>query len=122
MNNISQALLRYSLAALFLWFGWQQLANPSSWAVFLPSWTGYFPIPTEMLIRLNGWLEIIGALFLILGAFTRVVAGILALHLLAIAISIGGSIGVRDGALALACLALALSAPDKWTLDQTIKK
>jgi len=118
MNNASLKILRYAWAALFFWFGFQQLSDPSTWVGFLPVWTGYFPIPGEMLVQLNGWLEIIGALFLLIGAFIRPVAIILSLHLFAIAIAAGGAIGVRDFVLALMGVTLAVADPDDWTLDK----
>lgn len=89
--------------------------------MFLPLWTGYFPIPGEMLIQLNGWMELVLAGTLLLGFYTRFSATILALHLAGIAVSIGGAIGVRDLALATACASLALDVPDAWTLDRRIQ-
>lgn len=121
MNQRSTLLIRYSLTALFLWFGFQQLTDPSSWITFLPSWTGYFPIPGEMLIQLNGWFEIVAATMLGLGIWTRLVAGVLGLHLIGIAASVGGAVGMRDLALGLCTVAITLSHPDAQTLDQRLK-
>ena len=118
MNNLSLKILRYSWVLLFLWFGWQQMINPGAWTAFLPEWTGYFPIPAEMLIQLNGWLEIIGAILLLFGAYIRPVAIILSLHLLGIAITAGGAIGVRDFILAMMALSLAVAEPDDWAIDK----
>lgn len=112
-----QGMLRYAFALLFFWFGFAQLTDATSWIIFLPEWTGYFPIPAEMLVRINGLFEICAAVLLTLGVYTRVIAGFLALHLLGIAISIGGATGVRDAALAAMGAALALQAPDSLTLD-----
>ena len=113
----SGALLRVAYVALFAWFGAQQLLDPSAWVGFLPEWTGYFPIPGEMLVQLNGLLELCLAALLALGVFTRPIAAFLALHLLGIAISAGGATGVRDAGLAAIGIALALNQPDRWTLD-----
>lgn len=121
MSNFSRQILRFSLAMLFLWFGWQQLSSPEAWVFFLPDYVAYFPIPGEMLVQLNGWLEIIAALFLIAGVYTKVIAGLLGLHLLGIALMVGGATGVRDAALAFANFALAFSEPDNWTLDKRSK-
>lgn len=117
MKFSSAILLRWSLVALFVWFGFQQLVSPSDWVGFLPEWTGYFPIPGEMLVQLNGLFELILATLLFIGVYTRVSAALLGVHLLGIAITAGGAIGVRDAALAMATIALALSEPDQWTLD-----
>lgn len=118
MSNLSRQTLRYSLAILFLWFGWQQLSAPEAWVFFLPEYIAYFPIPGEMLVQLNAWPEIIAALFLIAGVYTKAIAWLLGLHLLSIAFFVGGATGVRDAGLAFASFALALSEPDNWTLDK----
>lgn len=120
MSKPSAIIIRWSLAGLYLWFGTQQLLHPSQWTDLLPVWTGYLPVPGEMFISLNGWMEVVlgGALFL--GLYARIAALILGAHLVVIALSVGGSIGVRDFVLALTTLALALSAPDAWTLDTKI--
>lgn len=121
MSTVSRVLLRWSWVALFIWFGTQQLLNPSDWVGFLPEWSGYMPIPGEMLIQLNGWLEICLAVALLFGCFTRLVSALLALHLLGVAITAGGAIGVRDAALSMVGFALALSESDAWTLDQRFR-
>ncbi len=110
-------VVRFGITALFLWFGTQQLFDPNAWTIFLPEWTGYFPIPAEILVRTNGLIEIVLALLLGVGVFTRVSAFLLGVHLAGIAASVGGATGVRDGVLALCTLALALGAPDAYTLD-----
>ncbi len=122
MNLASRIVLRWSFALLFLWFGTQQLMHPEMWVVYLPTWTGYFPMPGEMLVQLNGWTEVILAFLLAIGVFTRAISAFLALHLAGIAISVGGAIGVRDGALAAVGVSLALVEPDNWTLDAKHKK
>ncbi len=112
-----QAVLRYSFALLFFWFGFAQLTDATSWVIYLPEWTGYFPIPGEMLVQINGLLEVCCAFLITLGIYTRVVAGFLALHLFGIAVSVGGATGVRDAALGVMGVALALQTPDALTLD-----
>ncbi len=119
---VGRVLWRWSLVGLFLWFGIQQLVEPSAWLSFLPVWTGYLPIPGEMLIRLNGWLEVCLAIAMLLGVYTRFVSAVLGLHLLGIAVSAGGAIGMRDGVLALGTISVALNEPDAWTLDQRLKQ
>lgn len=115
-------VVRMSAVLLFLWFGVQQLVAPGAWVDFLPAWTGYFPIPGEMLVQLNGLMEVILAVLLALGVSTRLVAAVLGVHLLPIAITVGGAIGVRDAALAVMTLSLCVGMPDAWTMDARAKK
>ncbi|MEK9155076.1 MAG: DoxX family membrane protein [Patescibacteria group bacterium] len=123
MPRISSAVIvRYTLTLLFLWFGTQQLIDPSAWIGFLPEWVGYIPVPAETFVRLNGLMEVVFALLLGIGAYTRIAAAILGLHLLGIAISVGNATGVRDAALALCTLSIALNQPDERTLDARTKK
>lgn len=119
---LTSRILRLSWAILFLWFGAQQLFHSSVWVGFLPQWTGYIPIPGEMLVQINGWLEIIGALFLISGTFIRPIALILALHLFMIAFDARGAIGMRDATLGMMGLALVFAPSDPWTIDALSKK
>jgi uncharacterized membrane protein YphA (DoxX/SURF4 family) len=120
MMLASRLVLRWSWCLLFLWFGTQQLLNPSDWIGFLPEWTGYLPVPAEMLIQLNGWTEVIAAILLALGYFTRLMALFLAAHLAGIAVSVGGAIGVRDATLSAAGLSIALAGPDDFCLDKKL--
>jgi len=122
MNLAGKLILRYSWALLFFWFGYAQLTDASAWVFFLPEWTGYFPIPGEMLIQLNGLMEICGAILLAAGVFTRLVSAFLAVHLGIIALSVGGAIGARDATLSAVGFALALMDPDPWTLDERQKQ
>lgn len=118
----SKLVLRWSFALLFVWFGAQQLIDASSWVGFLPECTGYLPIPGEMLVQLNGWLELCLAILLIAGYQTRLVSAFLAIHLFGIATTVGGAIGVRDAALGCMGLALALQPVDEWTVDRYFQK
>lgn len=111
-------IIRYTIALLFLWFGVQQMMSPESWVGFLPEWIGYIPIPAEMLVKWNGWFEIICAMCLAAGFFTRFVSFILGIHLLGIAVSIGGATGIRDAALAAITLALSVTPADQYCADQ----
>lgn len=79
-------------------------------------------MPAEMLIQINGWMEVCLAALLLLGTYTRFVTAFLALHLAGIAISVGGAIGVRDATLAMVGVSMSLGGPDEWTLDVKFKK
>ena len=117
MPEKSLTLLRYAIVLLFLWFGWHQLIDPGAWVTYLPQWTGYFPVPGEMLVQLNGWMELVLAVLLAFGWFVRPVAAFLALHLFGIAVTVMGAIGMRDFVLGLATVVLAMNPPDAWALE-----
>ena len=122
MNTYEYAsrLARYTAVGLFLWFGFAQILNPAPWLAFLPDWTGYFPIPGEMLVQWNGWLEVILAFVLLMGVYTRVIAAILGIHLFLIGLSVSGPTAVRDIALSLFVLSIAFQKPDAWTVDEAL--
>lgn len=122
MSFGSSIIIRYALVLLYGWFSFHQLFDPMPWVAYLPEWTGYMPIPGEMLVRLNGWFELIFAVMLLMGFYTRFAAALLGLHLLGIAFSVGGAVGMRDTTLALCTLALVFSPADQWTLDAKWKK
>ncbi|MDD5318322.1 MAG: DoxX family membrane protein [Candidatus Pacebacteria bacterium] len=119
MKSFSHILLRISMSLVFLWFGFQQLASPTDWIGFLPTWTVSLPISQIGFVYLNGWFEVVAGLFLLAGFYTRAAALLLGLHLLGIAYTIGyGAIAVRDVGLALATLSVFLYGRDKWSLDK----
>jgi uncharacterized membrane protein YphA (DoxX/SURF4 family) len=117
LDYLAPLVLRLGLAIVFAWFGLQQLTDPGSWIAFVPAFTTNPLISPETIILLNGWLEVVGAVLLVMGFQTRIVALVLGLHMLFIAIETGGAIGVRDFGLTVACLALALLTPDRWSID-----
>lgn len=103
-------LLRLSLAAMFLWFGFSQLLDGLNWVDWVPSWAvDLLHMPPAMIVLLNGAAEVVGGVLLATGVFVRPVAILLGIHLAIITVDIGmNAIGVRDFALTGATLALAL--------------
>ena len=111
-------LLRLGLAFVFIWFGISQLQNPSQWISFLPSWVALVPISAIGFVLINGLFEIVAGVLLALGAWTRITALLLALHLFGIAFSIGyNAIAIRDVGLAFATLALAIGGAGTFSVD-----
>ncbi len=116
-ERLVPVVLRFGMAGVFMWFGLQQLIDPSTWTAFVPAFTANPWISPVSIILLNGWLEVVAAVLLITGFWVRPIAYVLAAHMLFVALETGGAIGVRDFGLTIACLALALGAVDTWTLD-----
>lgn len=116
-------LLRFTISIVILWFGFNQLINPSLWYGWLPSWVNIIPFEKIIIIYFNGIFEIIFGLLLILGIFTRLTSLIISLHLLLITIGVGyNDVAVRDFGLTLAAFSIFLYGPDNWSLDKKIKK
>lgn len=119
LKRYSPLLLRVGIAIVFLWFGFSQLKSPGSWTRMIPDYVSFMSPNT--LIYLNGSIEIILAILLLLGLFTRVVSTLLGLHLLHIVTIVGyGATGARDFALALATFAIALNGTDEFCLDRIL--
>lgn len=122
LRAFAPVVLRFGLSFMFLWFGFSQLFDASSWLSWVPDWaTVLFSAHTVVL--LNGGFEVLAGTFLALGLWVRPVALLLALHLFVIVVDIGLSgIGVRDFGLATSTLALALGGSDWLTLDRQTEK
>jgi uncharacterized membrane protein YphA (DoxX/SURF4 family) len=102
-------LLRLGLAGVFLWFGFSQLLDSLRWVSVVPQWAvDLLRIPPAMIVMANGAFEIVLGSLLAMGFFVRIIAFVLALHLLPIALEFGFvATGVRDIGLALASFALS---------------
>ena len=122
MPKYSPLLLRIAISLVFLWFGANQLINPENFIGYLPGFITTLDSAKTAVI-LNGIFEAVFGLLLLLGIFTRPVALLLGLNLLAITFSLGyNEIAVRDFGLALACFAVALNGNDQWCLNNKLKK
>ena len=111
-------VLRYGLAIIFIWFAIAQLSDPSAWTSYLPSWVASLPMPAVTFVMCNALFELVAAVLLILGAWTRITALLLSLHLFGIALSLGyNAVAVRDLGLAFASLALAVGGAGSLSVD-----
>lgn len=101
-------VLRVGLAIVLFWFGGAQILNPSNWTFFLPEWlVNISPVSSELLVLLNGGVEIVLGAFILLNILPRISAALVALHLFGIALSLGNTpSGIRDVGLAFMALAL----------------
>lgn len=116
------AILRWGLALIFLYFGYQQLTTPDLWALYVPSFLQGSIITANNLVIMNAVLELTLGLFLAGGIYTRFSSLILSLHLFLIALSIGiEPVGVRDLGLTLATFVIYLYGIDEYTIDWNIK-
>jgi len=118
-KNYSIVIIRISLALVLLWFGIDQIINPENWFGYIPSWlNSIIPFSLETFILLNGIIEIIIGVFLLIGLYTRIIAFIAALHLLSITIAVGyNEIGIRDFGLTMMAVSLIFSGAGVISLD-----
>ena len=112
-------VLRVGLSILFLWFGFSQFLDQSSWLSWVPAWaTSISGLEPKMIVLLNGGFEIAMGVLLALGLYTHTAATLLALHLAVLVFEIGLTpIGMRDFAIMMSTFALALIGPDHYSLD-----
>ncbi len=121
-RRFAPAILRYGLGLVYLWFGISQLIDPKNFIGYLPTFIFNSPYATAFVIA-NGIFEIIAGILLILGIFTRLVAALLGLHLLAIMFDLGyGDVAVRDFGLAISTLTITLWGEDEWCMEKKWKE
>ena len=118
MKRFAPAIVRIGIVLVLLYFGTQQLMHPKMWITLLPEWSSILHLAPVTLITLNGWLDVTLSILLFLGFYTRIIALIVALHILGIAWTLGYTpIGVRDFGLAVSAFSIFLYGPDGWCLD-----
>ena len=124
LNNLNTSkyapfITRYGMSLVFLWFGFTQVMGPESWTSLIPEFiTNITHLSALTFVYLNGGMEIVLGILLIIGIYTRISALILALHLLFITIDVGyNAIGIRDFGLTLATLSIFFNGPDFLSLE-----
>ena len=122
-ENIPKVVLRIALSIVFLYFGSQQVLHTSDWAGFVPEIATRFFLSANNIVMINGTVELILGIFLLIGIYTRVSAFILSIHLLVIALPMGlNPTAVRDFGLALATFVIFLNGTDNWCIDRKFDK
>lgn len=108
-TRIGLLILRFGLAAVFLWFGFSQLLDGIHWVSLVPDWAvNLVHLPPAMIVLGNGLFEVVLGGLLAMGLWVRLSALLLGLHLALITFDIGlTAIGVRDFGLVAATIALA---------------
>ncbi|MEX0932462.1 MAG: DoxX family membrane protein [Parcubacteria group bacterium] len=109
-QDIGLYLLRFGLVAVYLYFGFTQFMDPVSWSRIVPSWaTSLSTLEAVTIVYANASFEIIFALLLTSGFWTKWVSFILGIHLAIITLTMGFTpIGARDFGLTLATFAHGL--------------
>lgn len=123
-NDCGKIVLRVSLSLVFFWFAFNQILNPTNWTGLIPAFINDLGISSNLMVTLNGTIELALSALLILGLYTRFASLLLGLHLFGIASIFGlnNPTGIRDFGLALATLSIFFSGPDKFSFDYLFAK
>jgi uncharacterized membrane protein YphA (DoxX/SURF4 family) len=117
LENYSKEILRIGITLVYIWFGLSQLITPSSWIGYLPTWIYSIPIDITYFIYVNGGIEIILGILILLGFKVRILALILSLHMLLIMFHLGyNDILIRDFGILIGTFVIYLNGTDKWCL------
>lgn len=101
-------ILKLGLVAVYLYFAYEQLSNPSAWEGLVPLWFADI-VPAKTVVLANGTFELIASVLILLNFQVRWLALLLAIHLFVITGVVGfNPTGVRDFGLAMASLSLAI--------------
>jgi uncharacterized membrane protein YphA (DoxX/SURF4 family) len=120
--DVAFLVLRLGLAFVFIWFSVNQFLNPGDWTSYLPSWVGSLGVSAESFVLMNALVELVAGILLALGAWTRLAALVLGVHLIGIALSVGyNAVAVRDIGLAIATFALVWGGAGLWSIDQAVE-
>ncbi len=112
--QVSQLSIRIGLAAVFLWFGVNKFIQPQSWVdAWMPQWAQHAALAVGMsatnAVFLLGIFEVLVAISLATGFFTRAFASAAAVFLLVVLVVSGlNGIVVRDIGLIAALVALVI--------------
>ena len=119
LSHYAPVILRLGMTAVVAWFSVSQFINPSMWSGVVPGWaTSLSGMSANTLVYINAWFEIIAAILVGVGIYTRWVALILSIHVFVIASGFGVSAtGVRDFGLAVSLFALSLFGSDKCCFE-----
>jgi len=116
-------VIRIGIAFVFLWFGISKVLNPSEWVVWLPQWTEQFPLSSTTKLVVEGLLELVLGVMLLLGLFTRLAASVTAALLLVIILVIGyNDTAIRDVGILFMAIALIINKDNPLSLDNLRKK
>lgn len=116
--------LRVGIGIVFFLFGIDKFFHVQNWMAYIPVWLPpYIPMSLEMFMYIQGVVEAILGLFLIIGFWSRTSAFFCAAILLVITISMRyNELSIRDFGLFLGALALVFREQTKWSIDVWLKR
>jgi uncharacterized membrane protein YphA (DoxX/SURF4 family) len=119
-KEYAPAIVRISLALVFLWFSINQFLYVNDFVGLIPNFlvdsTGYSP---AVFVMLNAFVEFVLGMFLLLGINVRFSSLVLGIHLFGIAFAVGyNAVMIRDLGLALATISVFLYGRDKLCIQK----
>jgi len=116
-------VVRIAISLVFLWFGLSQLITPQAFYGYIPAWDIISGFQVGTLVLINGIIDTILGVALLVGIFTRVAALVACLHLVGIILGLGyNDVAVRDFGLLLVTFSIFLHGTDSYCLDTKIFK
>lgn len=105
-KNPGLMLLRIGLVLVYIYFGISQLMDPLAYSSFVPGWGIISFLDPTTIVYFNAIFELVFAVLLLTGVWSKWVSIILGVHLGVITLAVGfNPIGVRDFGLTLATFA-----------------
>lgn len=121
ISSYAPVVVRLGLTFVFIWFGASQIMNQAMWTSLIPSYaTDLTGLSASTVVLINGIFEIVLSVLLAFGIRIRIVATLLALHLIGIIGTVGlNGVGIRDIGLMLAMFSVALHGADVYSFDKS---
>ena len=119
LKDYSSLVLRLGLGLTLFWFGITSILEPEAWSSLVPS---FIPIQPTIAVIMMAIFQMVVSIFIILGLFTRLTALLMALSLIPIILSLGyNDVAVRDFAIFMAAISLAISGGGKLSIDSKFR-
>ncbi|MBS3084618.1 hypothetical protein J4411_01775 [Candidatus Pacearchaeota archaeon] len=111
---------RYGISFVFLVFGLWQIIDPKSWLGYLPGFVFGLGLSPVLILTMNGILDFLIGLSLVLGIYIRFFSVVGIFHLLGIELSLGFTdVTIRDISIMIVLFSVFLNGKDKWCLKRT---
>lgn len=117
-------LLRLGLGIIFFWFGFTKFTDLDFWMGFIPPWMeSILPISVNSFLYIQGFIETLIGILLIIGLLVRLSAFVAALILITIILTLGfNDLALRDFGLLMMALSLTILGSGRLTIKSIFKK
>ena len=120
-------IARIGIAAVFLWFGLDKFIHTSNWIGWVPNWMqSAMPISITSFMYIQGVIETLTGILLLIGCWVRFAGLIGALTLIGVEVAMIGTgqteMMLRDAGLLAATLSLFLTGSDCLSIDCILKR